>query len=156
MPVSRRAGGQGLQALQASAPWSTHPNRRIDPPMRPPTPLKSITRQCVLMHMHTCMHARTQTHTRTHANTHTHAPVEPEVYSRNSGCSAGTHSTGHTAGWASISACHHLSRPRVKGVSAWGMAASFAYTSTLSTCNCHGCWNCNGGVFHLSSSPSSH
>ena len=37
-------------------------------------------------------------------------PVEPEVYSRNSGCSASTHSGSHAGAWPSMTSCHHRSR----------------------------------------------
>src|SRR6185436_353733 len=38
-------------------------------------------------------------------------PVEPEVYNRNSGCSAFTHTGSHTGFWLTISSCHQVSRP---------------------------------------------
>ena len=37
-------------------------------------------------------------------------PVEPEVYSRNSGCSALTQTGSHTGLWPSMSSCHQKSR----------------------------------------------
>ena len=44
-------------------------------------------------------------------------PVVPEVYSRNSGCSASNASGSWSGDAASTASCHHRSRPSVHGVS---------------------------------------
>ena len=44
-------------------------------------------------------------------------PVDPEVYSRNSGCSALTHTGSHTGLCPSMTSCHHRSRASFIGTS---------------------------------------
>ena len=64
-------------------------------------------------------------------------PVDPEVYSLNSGCSASTHSIGaeSSAGCCASASCHHWSRsPSVAiGMSARAAASGLSRTSTRST-----------------------
>jgi len=60
-------------------------------------------------------------------------PVEPEVYSRNSGCSASTHSTSAAAGSGATASCHQTSRPGVMPQPSRGAAAAFSSTRQVGT-----------------------
>lgn len=60
-------------------------------------------------------------------------PVEPEVYSRNSGCSASTHSTGQCLSCFGTASWYQTSLPSVQAHLPFGTALC-SYTNTFCTC----------------------